>query len=160
MAVNNFVKTGANSKISISAAPIAVDQPILTDYTTGPTYSLITKASEWSVPQVVYDSVTFTPVATNIKETSKGQIDLGSIDITVGELLTDAGQTNLDAALASKSKFAFKIEHVADGTTTGTILYFAGLVMERKFAKIAPGDLRMITYSVAIINDVIKVAAT
>lgn len=159
MAVNNFVKTGANSKISISAAAITVDQPVLTDYTTGPVYSLITKASEWGVPQVAYDAVNFTPVATNIKETSKGQIDLGSIDITVGELLTDAGQTNLDAALASKAKFAFKVEHVSDGTTA-TILYFTGLVMERKFANISPGDLRMITYSVAIINDVIKVAAT
>lgn len=158
MAVQNFVKTGAGTCLSIGDAAIS-GTPDLTAYQAASYDEL--NAEGFDRPSKTFSENTFTPTCNGVVQKSKGEADLGTISITVGELVTDAAQTSIEAALNDLAgKYPFRIEYTKDGTTTSGFAYFTGRVMSMTLGAISPNGNRTISYQVAIVDEPLKVAAT
>jgi hypothetical protein len=57
-----------------------------------------------------FNPVKRTPLSTRRVQTAKGSKDAGTFTLTIGHDSADTGQVNLDAALASDSDYAIRIE--------------------------------------------------
>lgn len=71
-----------------------------------------------------YETVTHVPLADRIVYKFKGSVNYGSLDLQMGRVPSDAGQTILVAALASDNDYSFEVT-----LQDGTLIYFKGKVM-------------------------------
>lgn len=80
-------------------------------------------------------SVTFTALGDRRTRKLKGSFDAGTLALSLGEDITDAGQSDLREALASDDDYAIKItqaDQITPSTGNPTTRYFNGKVMSFK----------------------------
>lgn len=91
----------------------------------------------------------------------KGVRNNGQMQNVFSVVNGDAGQAALSAAEATNSNYAFKILYndMPSGGTSGTIHYFAGLVMNYEHNNGGPNTVRAIASTVEINSNIVQVDA-
>lgn len=92
----------------------------------------------------------------------KGTRNAGTMENNFAVLPTDAGQIALIAAEKSPSNYAFKVlfnDDPTPGTGSGTILYFVGLVTSARESGGGANAVRMLSSTIEINSNIVKVAA-
>lgn len=102
--------------------------------------------------------ITFTSLSDARVKHLKGPRDAGSMPIVVGDDMTDAGQTAMEAAEASPLDFTFKV--VLNNAITvggsGSEHYFIGKVMSKKRAVGSATDVTKKNFTVGINSPVVE----
>lgn len=101
-----------------------------------------------------YDLVEFTPLKTGIKNKFHGAVNYGSITVPMALDRSDAGQTVLTAALASKAAISFEIAYF-----NGDIDYVQGKVMSFKRGA-SIGSVVMAEVQIEFTTALVEVAAS
>lgn len=101
-----------------------------------------------------HDVVTHTPLATGITAKYHGALNYGSISIQFARDVTDDGQDEAEAALASRARVSFRVTY-----GDGSIDYFQGKVMS--FTRgVSIGAVVSGTLQVEIETPIVTVAPT
>ena len=117
------------------------------------TFTDVGEASEIPEFGAAYSAVTFTPLKTGIVNKFHGELNYGSITITLGYDSTDAGQIILLAALASKDEISFR-----ETRSNGTIRYIMGKVMSFPRGQ-SVGSVNMASCNIEFTRADVEVAA-
>lgn len=158
MAVVNKVKSGLGSKLSISTAAFSGTKDA-TGYAAA-TYAQITLEG-FNAPGESYATIEWADLFTGVTTYIKGKKSYPTMDVTIADIPTDPARTAFDLGLADLTgEFAFKADMTTDGTTSGTIRYFTGIVMNKQFGDVNLDGVRTITYTMQVNSPVTTVAAT
>ncbi|MEM1371469.1 MAG: hypothetical protein AAGG72_04470 [Pseudomonadota bacterium] len=118
----------------------------------------------WETAGAVGDEATVitTPLINRGRDLKqKGTRNAGSMTNQFAFLSGDSGQAAMSAAEQATSNYAFRIvyDDVPSGGSTGTTLYFVGLVNSWRRQNGGPNTARMIEANVEINSNVVPVAA-
>lgn len=158
MAVNNTIKSGIGTRISISTAAFTG-----TKDATGfgaATYAKL-QVSLAPRPGGEFQQVTWDDLETGLRSYYKGAKTQPAWDLTAADIPTDPGLTAVKAAFDDKvGEWAIKIEHTTDGSLTPRIIYFAVRVMSYRYDNATLSDINTITASLQQVSDPVVVAPT
>lgn len=142
MAEGTVLQTMSGATLAISATlPATYDA---SGYAaSGTTYTTIGQVEDFGEHGGTAQVSTFTAVGDAVVQKFKGSRDYGSMNLTLGQLSSDAGQDIIDTAFASTSRYSVKITYpTRSGETTGEIHYLDVLVTKRTWQDGAVDNVR------------------
>ncbi len=103
----------------------------------------------------------FIPVENGIVQKIKGSINYGAMNVTVGNVASDAGQDIVDAAFVSKNRYSVKIAYpTRTGESTGEIHYLDVLITQRTWKDGLVDNVRRVAMTFEVCRAPVVVAGT
>ena len=158
MSVNNNVKTGLGSKLSISTTAFTGTKDAA-GYGAA-TYAQM-KIEAFNKPGQSFESYMWRDLDTGEPTYVKGGKNYPPVTVSVADLPNDAALTALKSALADQTgEWALKAEHINDGTVTPRITYFTVRVMGIGETSVTTTGIQVVPFTFQPTSPSVVVAAT
>lgn len=149
------VRTSAGTKLYVSD-PIAAlattyDSPT---FATG-TYVEVAEITDLGSFGKKYNLVSFNPLGSRQTIKRKGSYNNGTLQLKLGNSVTDAGQSKMKVAQDQDSSYAFKVV-----TQSGSTYYFTGQVMGFEFNVGSVDQIEGATTDIELDNDIVATNLT
>ena len=162
MTARSNVQSNAGATLFISAArPATFDATGYTDTDVFPTWTEVGEVENFGEHGVTAQVLTFTNVKDAIIQKLKGSKDYGQMNLVLGSVPGDAGQTLLAAASESQNRYSARLVYpLGDGEVTAETHYLDVLVVSRSFQDGDANSVRKIAVGLALCKKPVEVAAT
>lgn len=144
------VRTSAGTRIYVSDPIAALNTTYDAPTFAGGTYVEIAELTDLGSFGKKYNLVSFNPLGTRQTIKRKGSYNNGTLQLKLGQSITDAGQTKMVTAADSDSSYAFKVV-----LQSGTIYYFTGQVMGWQIEVGSVDQITGATADLEIDNDIV-----
>lgn len=160
MPARETIQSTAGALLYLSAErPVTFDSPGYSD--TGIDFSLVGEVEDLGNHGMQAQIIEFTAVNDAVVQKLKGSKNYGNMNLMIGHVPSDAGQTIIAAASESQNRYSAKIVYPAgDGESTGEIHYLDVLVASREFQDGQANNVRRIAVALAVCRKPVEVAAT
>lgn len=160
MTARTNVQSMAGATLALSATrPVTFDSVGYSD--TDLAWTTVGEVENYGEHGMQAQVLTFTAVADAIVQKLKGSKDYGTMNLVLGNVPSDAGQTLLAAASESQNRYSARITYpLGDGEVTPEIHYLDALVVTRNFTDGDANAIRKVACGLAICKKPIEVAAT
>lgn len=154
MAARTNIETLSGATLAISATlPATYDQAGYES--TDNVFTLIGQIENFGNHGVTANIVEFTPVATAVVTKLKGRRNYGTMNLMIGSIPSDAGQTILEAASESNNHYSAKMLY-----PDGEIHYLDVLVASKEYQDGSVDDPMKIACSFAVCRKPVVIAAS
>lgn len=162
MTARTNVQSNAGATLFISASrPTTFDATGYTDTDVIASWTEIGEVENFGEHGVNAQVLTFTNVKDAIIQKLKGSKDYGQMNLVLGNVPSDAGQTLLASASESQNRYSVKmVQPLGDGEVTPAVHYLDVLVVSRSFQDGDANAVRKIAVGLAICKKPVEVAAT
>lgn len=150
---------GATLALSASRPTLGFDQAGYSD--TDIVWTVVGKVENYGNHGMTANISTFVAVEDAVVVKLKGSKDYGTMNVVLGNVPSDTGQTLLATASESQNRYSARITYpLGDGEVTPEVHYLDVLVASREFNDGAVNDVRKVAVALAICKKPVEVAAT
>lgn len=160
MTARSNVQSVAGALLAISATrPPTFDSAGYSDTTIA--WTTIGQVENIGEHGMTAQEITFIAISDAVVQKLKGSKNYGTMNLTVGDVPSDAGQALVSTASESQSRYSIRLTYpLGDGEVTNAIHYLDALVMTRVFQDGDANAVRKLAVALALCKKPIEIAAT
>lgn len=160
MTARSNIQSQSGATLAISAnRPVTFDAIGYAD--TDLTWSTVGEVEDFGNHGMQAQIIEFTAVADAIVQKLKGSKNYGTMQLMIGNVPGNVGQTLIATASESQNRYSARITYpLGDGEVTAEVHYLDVLVASREFQDGAVNSVRKLAVALAICKKPIEVAAT